>query len=272
MIIDCHTHTGVKLGFNMSEEKLLEAMEKYNIDFCIFSDCESAECDHNRRLLPKNLQQSQEEVYRQALRFARKHKGRLAVMPWVKPQTQGVTEELEQLIAENLDITAGIKVHPYHSNMPFDGKEVESYIKLAEKYDLPVLTHTGNSDVDDCTRVFNMAEKYPKVKFIMGHMGLGTDNSKAIELMKRQPNLYGDTAWVPIESTIKAMAECGSDRMVFGSDATIDGVDTYNCNPKGEPSMYRQYFGKLKELLPKENYDKLMYKNAMDVFNLNKFL
>lgn len=272
MIIDCHTHTGVKIGFDMSEEKLLEAMEKYNIDFCIFSDCESAECDHSRKLLPDSMQQSQEEVYRQGIRFARKHKGKLAVMPWVKPQTQGVTKEFEQLLVDNLDITAGIKMHPYHSNVAFDDKRVEDYIKLAEKYGLPVLTHTGHDDVDDCTRVFNMAKKYPKVKFIMGHMGLGTDNNEAIELMKHLPNLYGDTAWVPIESTVKAMEECGSHKMVFGSDSTIDGVDTYYCNPKGEPSLYRQYFGKLKALLSKEDYDKLMYKNAIDIFNLNKFL
>ena len=35
MIIDTHVHIGgEKVGFDMSEDKVLAAMEKYNIDFC----------------------------------------------------------------------------------------------------------------------------------------------------------------------------------------------------------------------------------------------
>ena len=38
MIIDTHVHIGGdKVGFDMSEEKVLAAMGKYNIDFIVFS-------------------------------------------------------------------------------------------------------------------------------------------------------------------------------------------------------------------------------------------
>ena len=115
-----------------------------------------------------------------------------------------------------------------------------------------------------------MAVKYPKVNFIMGHMGLGTDNSEAVSLIKKQKNLYGDTAWVPVESTVRAIKECGADKIIFGTDNTIDGIDTLLKNKSGERSLYQQYFNDLKDILSKEEYDMLMYKNSIKLFNLQK--
>lgn len=56
--------------------------------------------------------------------------------------------------------------------------------------------------------------------------------------------------------------------MIFGSDAPIDGVDTYLCNPKGERSIYQDYFHVLEEKIGKEAYADLMYKNAVRIFKL----
>ena len=82
-------------------------------------------------------------------------------------------------------------------------------------------------------------------------------------------NLYGDTTWVPIKSVSKFIEKCGSDRLVFGSDSPIDGLDTYMFNKTGQPSLYRQYFNDLKDLVPKQVYEKIMYKNAMKLFKIN---
>ena len=60
----------------------------------------------------------------------------------------------------------------------------------------------------------------------------------------------------------------GSEKLFFGTDMPIDGVDTYRCNPKGERSMYQDYFEKLPDLISKESYDNLMYKNAERFFKL----
>lgn len=54
-----------------------------------------------------------------------------------------------------------------------------------------------------------MAEKYKNVNFIMGHMGLETDNKEAIELIGKLPNLYGDTAWIDPEHVIKMIRKYG---------------------------------------------------------------
>ena len=103
-------------------------------------------------------------------------------------------------------------------------------------------------------------------------MGLGTDNQEAIRMIKERKNLYGDTAWVPLKSTVQAIKECGAVKIMFGTDNTIDGVDTLCVNPKGEPSLYQQYFNELKSLITQDEYEKLMYKNAIKVFKLERLL
>ena len=99
-------------------------------------------------------------------------------------------------------------------------------------------------------------------------MDLGTDNSVALDLLGKLPNLYGDTTWVPMSTTIDAIQRYGSEKMLFGTDNPIDGKDTLLHNKTGDRSLYQQYFNELKALLPAGDYDNLMYKNAQRMFGL----
>lgn len=269
MIIDGHVHFGQKLVFNMPQEDVLTAMERYNIDYIIASNCEAAESDFEFNLLDEKYQTNQEECFEKAITFSRENIKKIGIAPWVKPHTSSVNKKFISLIKNNLDIVKAIKVHPYHSAIRFDDPKVEEYIKVAQDFDLPVITHTGNSDFDCCSRVFSMAKKYPNVKFILAHMGLGTDNTEAIDLISKLKNLYGDTTWVPIKSTIAFINKIGSERILFGSDMPIDGVDTYLHNKTGDRSLYQEYFYDLPKLISKADYDNLMYKNALSMFKIN---
>ncbi|MBQ6626694.1 MAG: amidohydrolase family protein, partial [Ruminococcus sp.] len=85
---------------------------------------------------------------------------------------------------------------------------------------------------------------------------------------KELPNLYGDTTWVSVESTMRFLEICGDDKIVFGSDAPIDGKDTYLTNRTGDRSLYQSYFNEFKDMVSKETYDKIMYKNAIKLFKI----
>ena len=87
-----------------------------------------------------------------------------------------------------------------------------------------------------------MAKRHPKVSFVMVHMGLGTDNTEAIALVSKLPNLYGDTTWVSLQSTFNLIHAAGIGKVLFGSDNPIDGKDTYLCNSFGQRSLYQDYF------------------------------
>lgn len=266
MIIDTHVHIGTMLNFDMREEHITYMMKEYGINHCIVSNSECATHDHFQNPIPKKYLKSHVETNLRVIDFARKNEGKITVALWVNPYEDVST--IEPLIKENGDIAKAIKIHPFHSNLKFNSEEVESYIRLAQKYRLPVVTHTGDGECDDVELVYEMAKKYPQVNFVMVHMGLGTDNKKAIDLISKLPNLYGDTTWVSIESTLRFLEICGDDKIVFGSDAPIDGKDTYLNNGKGDRSLYQAYFNEFKDMVSEETYSKIMYTNAQKLFNI----
>lgn len=268
MIIDTHVHICNMLNFVMTEEMVIEMMDKYHIDYCVVSNIDSAEYNHDLTPIPMNIQKSQKASFERAIKFARANPDRIGIMPCIKPATESADATFEKMLVDNLDIVKGIKVHPYHSKTYFDSEKVEAYIKLADKYDLPVASHTGGCEEAMPIHVYNMAKKYPNVKFIMVHMGLGTDNKEAVELMAKADNLYADTTWVPVSTTMEVIRRYGSERVVFGTDSPIDGIDTYYYNRTGEPSLYREYFNGLEEKIGKEAYADLMYRNAMRIFKI----
>ncbi len=270
MIIDTHVHISDQFTFHMTEEMILEAMEKYQIDYALVSNGDAVEVDHGQQPIPPQMHISQEDNLKRVLVFARENEDKIGVAVWVKPLTETVTPELEKLIADNLDIIYALKLHPFHSKIsPMDDK-VKPYLELAKKYHLPVVSHTGGCEEADPVHVYEAAIAYPELSFVMVHMGLGTDNKEALELLGKADNLYGDTTWVPIETTIEVIKRYGSKKMMFGSDMPIDGVDTYACNPKGERSVYQDYFHVLPEKITEEEYKDLMYRNAIRLFKFNK--
>ena len=269
MIIDTHVHIGNMLNFNMSEEDVIYSMDKYGIDYSIVSSINAAEFDHSLRLVPEEYQHSQCECLKDAVAFAKKYPDRIGAAVWARPFVEKADYDLYKAIEDNRKLIKAIKFHPFHSNVPFDSEIMEPYIELAERYELPAVVHTGGSDAASCIRVFNMAKKHPRTNFVMVHMGLGTDNKEAIELVSKLPNLFGDTTWVPLNSTIQLIKTAGIEKVVFGSDNPIDGKDTYLHNGFGERSLYQQYFNEARDLLSAEDYDRLMYKNALSLFNIS---
>lgn len=263
MIIDTHVHVGKILKFDMPKEMVLDSMEKYKIDYSLVSTIDSSEVDFNQILIPKELQRGQVEANQEVINFANNNKSKIGVLLWGKPNTEGATKDFEQLIIDNRDIVYGIKIHPFHSKVSFDDKRVEEYIKLAEKYKLTMVSHTAGDECSKPQKVYNMALKYPNVKFVMVHMGLETDNEEAINLIAKLPNLYGDTTWVDPKNAIKMINLCGDDKLMFGTDNPIDGIDTY-----AHPTICSVYLNKFKDMVSNEVYEKVMYKNAEKVFGI----
>lgn len=267
-IIDSHIHFGSALSFEMKKEHVLYAMERYGISKAVVSNVQATECDFSQNRLSPENQIPQIKAAEETVRFARENPGKIYAAIWMKPLCETCDDVIFDFVKSNLDVIKALKFHPYHSAVPFDDERIEKYMPLAEKFSLPVITHTGCGDCDNVERVFNMALRHPDVKFIMAHLGLGTDNRKAIELCKKLPNLYGDTAWVSVESAKKFISEAGDEKLLFGSDSPIDGPDTYLFNRSGERSLYQDYFHELPKRISEKSYEKLMHKNAERIFAL----
>lgn len=271
MIIDTHVHIGRSLEFDMKPKDVLYSMEKYNIDFSLVSDIEAAEFDHIGNPVPQKCQKSQNRIFRDTLKFAAKYPERIGVMPWLKIHSQLPDDEFIGMLEQNRHLVYGLKFHPFHSRTAPDDPKLEPIYELAERYSLPIVSHTGGCEEARSIHLYNAAVKHPKLSFVMVHMDLGTDNSEAIELLGQADNLYGDTTWVPVRSTLKAVERWGSGKILFGSDNPIDGRDTYLHNRTGDRSLYQEYFNEFRAMISPEDYDNIMYRNAARVFGINLY-
>jgi len=268
MIIDTHVHIGTMLGFDMKREDVLYTMERYGVDFSLVSDIEAAECDHHRRPISKSLQKPQNEILRDTLDFAREHPDRIGAVPWMKIGSELPDDEFRTLLRENRSLIYAFKFHPYHSRRAPDDPALEPIYRLAAEYDLPIVSHTGGCEDARSIHLYNAAKAHPELNFVMVHMDLGTDHREAEDLLGLLPNLYGDTTWVSVESTLRSVRRCGSDKILFGSDSPVDGRDTYLCNRKGDRSLYQQYFNEFQEMVSADDYANIMYRNAARLFRI----
>ena len=266
MIIDTHVHIGKSLEFDLKENDVLYSMDRYGIDFSLVSNIESAELDHEGR--PLLGQAAQNDVFKKTLEFAYRYPERIGVMPWMKLRTEKPDDAFIRLIEENRSLVYGIKLHPFHSRVAPDDPAVEPVYEIARAYHLPVVSHTGGCEEARSVHLYNAAKAHPDIDFVMVHMDLGTDNNEAIALLGEADNLYGDTTWVPVQSTLRAVRQWGSGKIVFGSDNPIDGPDTYLHNRKGDRSLYQAYFNELRAIVNPYEYESIMYRNAARLFGI----
>ena len=266
MIVDSHVHIGTTMEFDLKPEYVLYSMERYGIDFSLVSNIEAAELDHKGRLLP--VQVSQNDAFKKSLEFAEKYPERIGVLPWMKLRTEKPDAEFIRLLEENRSLVYGIKLHPFHSRFAPDDPSVEAVYEIAREYHLPIISHTGGCEEARSVRLYNAAKAHPDIAFVMAHMDLGSDNREAIALLGEADNLYGDTTWVSVKSTLDAVGRWGSGRILFGSDNPIDGPDTYLHNRTGDRSLYQQYFNEFRAMISPGDYDNVMYRNAARLFGI----
>ncbi|MHB1452401.1 MAG: amidohydrolase family protein [Saccharofermentanales bacterium] len=262
MIIDSHTHFGSMLDFDMPAAMLIRSMDLHGIDCAVVSSLEGIEFDHDGHPLPQEMLHNQIGINREAIEFSRKYPGRIFPLIWAMPHTGGVTPEFKQFVANRRPEIYGFKFHPYLNNVPFDSPLVDPYIRLAAEYGLPVAIHTASTDESSPARVAAVARKYTDVKFLLVHLGLYTDNEESIGLILKHPNLYGDTTWVRPENTMKLIQQGGIDKIMFGTDAPVGGIDGY-LDP-----MIQTYLHEWQDILGVPGYKMLMSENAIRFFGI----
>jgi uncharacterized protein len=107
----------------------------------------------------------------------------------------------------------GIKVHG------FDAMPTREVCEAAQRFAIPILV-----DVAGRAHVIDMfAREYPKVDFIVPHLGTFADDwrvySQVIDKISRYPNVYADTSGVrQFDQVVEAVQRAGPSKLIFGSD------------------------------------------------------
>jgi predicted TIM-barrel fold metal-dependent hydrolase len=226
MRLDCHSHVpGPDLFGGLALEGLMNVADRLGIDqLCCSLPVTSGlpAPDHVRAC---------NDVVCGAMRA---YPGRILGYCYVNPgYGRESLAEIERCVEELGMI--GIKLYrQYKANDPVVFPIIEKAIEL----DVPVLWHVGNQtflirgelrDLEKNTShagdVADLARRYPEAMLIEGHIGGGGDWEWAIRQLRCVPNVYLDTSGSVIDSGMieMAAAELGVDRLLFGTDMTMEG-------------------------------------------------
>lgn len=259
-IIDAHAHIYSDPTVKQSKVTLLKSMKKYGISFSLVSNCDGAE--YSCEGVGKVKKTTTLANLKKTANFVKQHPSSLGAAIWIRPvKESGPSKELVDYVKENRHLIYALKFHPYTERTRIDSPLLRNWLSYAEEEGFPVLVHTAEDEYSSIEILAKVAQDHPKINFVAAHLQLLSDHQKGIEALQNTPNLYGDTAWVPMDVAAKVLRKIGDNRIVFGTDNPIDGLDTLD-NP-----MYRDYFANSSHL-NKKAYEKLMWKNAVALYGL----
>lgn len=103
---------------------------------------------------------------------------------------------MEERIRDGL--VKGIKLYPGYDFYPINDPSLESVFRIAAKYEIPVMIHTGDTYAKTAKvrmahplLVDDVAVDYPDVKFVMCHLG-NPWFQDAAEVLYKNDNVYAD--------------------------------------------------------------------------------
>lgn len=262
MIIDTHAHIASWPTLKEAKKNLLYSMKKYGISYSLISNCDCSEFPSLEDRYPIR-KISQEEGLKECLLFAKKHPDKIGVLVWINPHKEVLNDEFKKLIEENLSLIHGFKFHPFESQMKITNKKLIPYLNYIKELGMPLLVHTALDKYSSIEELGKIAKKYPSISFIAAHLQLCDENKEtALAVLKENPNIFADTAWVSLKDSKKVLREIGINKICFGTDNPIDGKDTL-ANP-----MYEEYFQNSLKLKKKE-IDHLLYLNGANLYKIN---
>jgi predicted TIM-barrel fold metal-dependent hydrolase len=207
VIVDCHCHVGIGHEYQQSADELLREMDRYGVDRTVI-------CPVDRCIAVDNCEGNDF-----VLDTARAHPDRFYAFatanPWYRERA---VEELQRALGKG---ARGIKLHPSLQGFLLCDELVYPLVELAEELTVPMFFHTGTPAFSQPMQLAELALRFPKVNFIMGHMGSTDFWLDAIPAAQQAKNIYLDTSWSLPDKVTRATAAVGADRVLFGTDTPL---------------------------------------------------
>lgn len=206
MIIDSHNHlwmgaaTGEGFLDNaMSVEAILQDMDAAGVD--VAGVCSIAQDIQNDYIL--NAQ--------------RNHPDRLVGSVFVNPRSPDAADTLKKYLDLGL---VGVKLHPRLHGFPLSSVGlVHPLMEICQQYGVSVFVHgASNEEMNSPFHFQEIAQAFPEVVLIYGHMAAFNDVDNAILVAKRNANVYLDTSLCSLANLRQALNILGAEKIIMGTD------------------------------------------------------
>lgn len=205
MIIDSHTHTGLRTqGAAVPVEGLIEAMRANGIDKAVVFTMEG---------FYSNTRAANNRLAATAARFPG------ILYPWVTVdphEGEAATVELRRAISE-LGM-GGLKLHTWVQGYSISNPKMDMVMEQVVWLGIPVIFHDGSPPWATPLQIANLGRRYRTVPVILGHGGLRELWPDALLAARQLDNLWLGTSGVPLNGLQKMVDTLGPERLVFGSD------------------------------------------------------
>ena len=201
-------------------------------------------------------------------KIADKYEGKVTGLASVFPGEKDSENILKEAFDSGL---GGVKLHAHVQcfEMLSDGMDI--VYDMCSRYKKPLVIHASREpkspeypcdpyDICDVKHVKSVLENYPNLKLCVPHMGVD-EYTEYKDLTEKYDNLWLDTAMVitdylPVDNPHK-LKDMRCDRIMYGTDF---------------PNIPYAWDRELKEIvdssLSKEDLDKILYKNAIEFYDL----
>lgn len=151
------------------------------------------------------------------LRAVREHRSRLIPFAWLSPLKEGQLEWFIERMEEGS--IRGLKLHPYSDRYRIDNLVLlKPWMETVGRHHSHVIVHcTSNDEYCSPRQMEALVKSYPDITFQMAHMGAIWQCREALEMIRENPNLYGDTSIASYSANVRAGAQI-ADRLLMGTD------------------------------------------------------
>jgi len=204
-IIDAHCHIGRGCGYSLSAEELLRQMDANAVQSAVIVPVD-------RCIAVDNVEGNNE-----VLAAAQANPDRLipfaTVNPWYGDRA---ISELNRAFAEG---AAGLKLHPVLQGFSISDEIVYPVVEAAIEHRKPIYFHTGTPVSCTPFQLSELAMRFPKGRFIMGHVAYADYWNDVAAAVKCVPNITIETS-LHLASFIKSLCDdLGAEKLIYGSDA-----------------------------------------------------
>lgn len=240
-IFDVHGHNGYWPDRINCDELIFNIIKNENISKLLISNISGLETENHVEGATPLI--SELEANRQTINMCKENEGTLYAAA-ICQVGKSSPDDLEKVLGE-YKFTA-LKFHPFLIGIDANDSQYDPYIEIAEANNLPCVFHSAPG-TSDPIKIYMLAKRHPKVPIVLYHINLMGNCEFTIEMIansiaKKDALLYCDTAWCPMDVTVKALRSSIKSRVMFGSDLPIDGCDHFK--------YYRGIMQTIDDLMP----------------------
>ena len=209
MNIDAYCVLGVDREFDLTEDRLLRAMDAAEVDRAVIAPPDRCLAVLNREGNDMMLVASgRSERFIPAC----------TVNPWYGEQ--GI-DELKRAVAEGARV---LVLHPCVQGYQANDELVWPVLEAATQEKVPVYIHTGPPGSATPWQVVDLAERYPELDLIIGHCGATDFWNDMVEAGKAAPNVHFESSLARPFAFSRYVSEIGVEKGIVGSFAPLNDL------------------------------------------------